>query len=124
MTDEPTVPGDDAPHLLVVDDDTRTRAHQAWRHGQVLCVTHPPGPEGRLSLAVPGRDLTAGRALDALARLRPLNPYGWSKHLFDRRVASMIAEDGPAPPQTRQLDQQAPHRPASSSSASAVRERK
>ncbi len=53
----------------VVDDDTRTRAHQAWRHGQVLCVTHPPGPEGRLSLAVPGRDLTAGRALDALARL-------------------------------------------------------
>ncbi|MEX0404745.1 response regulator transcription factor [Aquibium sp. LZ166] len=25
MTDEPTVPGDDAPHLLVVDDDTRIR---------------------------------------------------------------------------------------------------
>ncbi|MGL4464842.1 MAG: ADP-glyceromanno-heptose 6-epimerase [Planctomycetia bacterium] len=23
----------------------------------------------------------------ALARLRPMNPYGWSKHLFDRRVA-------------------------------------
>jgi ADP-L-glycero-D-manno-heptose 6-epimerase len=38
-------------------------------------------------------------SVDALARLRPLNPYGWSKHLFDRRVASMIAEDGPAPPQ-------------------------
>ncbi len=25
MTEEPTVPGDDAPHLLVVDDDTRIR---------------------------------------------------------------------------------------------------
>ena len=24
----------------------------------------------------------------ALARLRPLNPYGWSKHLFDRRLAA------------------------------------
>ena len=26
----------------------------------------------------------------ALAKLRPLNPYGWSKHLFDRRVARLI----------------------------------
>jgi ADP-L-glycero-D-manno-heptose 6-epimerase len=24
----------------------------------------------------------------ALAALRPLNPYGWSKHLFDRRIAA------------------------------------
>jgi len=28
----------------------------------------------------------------ALARLRPLNPYGWSKHVFDRRVARDVAE--------------------------------
>jgi ADP-L-glycero-D-manno-heptose 6-epimerase len=27
----------------------------------------------------------------ALARLRPLNPYAWSKHLFDRRVAAELA---------------------------------
>ncbi len=27
-----------------------------------------------------------------LARLRPLNPYGWSKHLFDRRVARLLAD--------------------------------
>lgn len=27
----------------------------------------------------------------ALARLRPLNLYGWSKHLFDRRVARAVA---------------------------------
>jgi ADP-L-glycero-D-manno-heptose 6-epimerase len=40
-------------------------------------------------------------APDALARLRPLNPYGWSKHAFDRRVSDIIhksrSED--APPQ-------------------------
>lgn len=38
-------------------------------------------------------------SVDALARLRPLNLYGWSKHLFDRRVARLVAEDQPAPPQ-------------------------
>ena len=36
---------------------------------------------------------------EALARLKPLNPYGWSKHLFDRRVARLIASAGPLPPQ-------------------------
>ena len=35
----------------------------------------------------------------ALARLRPLNPYGWSKHLFDRRVVAMLGRGDPAPPQ-------------------------
>ena len=35
----------------------------------------------------------------ALARLRPLNLYGWSKHLFDRRVARLVAAGEPAPPQ-------------------------
>ncbi|MBI3709105.1 MAG: ADP-glyceromanno-heptose 6-epimerase [Proteobacteria bacterium] len=35
----------------------------------------------------------------ALARLRPLNPYGWSKHLFDRRVAALLAAAAPHPPQ-------------------------
>src|SRR6516165_1905213 len=29
-------------------------------------------------------------APEALARLRPLNAYGWSKHLFDRRVARAV----------------------------------
>lgn len=28
---------------------------------------------------------------EALSRLRPLNLYGWSKHLFDRRVARALA---------------------------------
>lgn len=35
----------------------------------------------------------------ALAGLRPLNPYGWSKHLIDRRVARLVASDDIAPPQ-------------------------
>ena len=35
----------------------------------------------------------------ALARLRPLNAYGWSKHLFDRWVARQLARGGPRPPQ-------------------------
>jgi len=34
-----------------------------------------------------------------LAKLRPMNPYGWSKHLFDRRVADMIESGAPRPPQ-------------------------
>ncbi len=35
----------------------------------------------------------------ALARLRPLNAYGWSKHLVDRRIADDLARGRPAPPQ-------------------------
>ena len=34
-----------------------------------------------------------------LAKLAPLNAYGWSKHLFDRRVARMVADNEPRPPQ-------------------------
>ncbi len=36
---------------------------------------------------------------EALARLRPLNLYGWSKHAFDRRVADLLERGAPAPPQ-------------------------
>jgi ADP-L-glycero-D-manno-heptose 6-epimerase len=36
---------------------------------------------------------------EALARLQPLNAYGWSKHLFDRRVIRSIGRGVPAPPQ-------------------------
>ncbi|CAH0293670.1 ADP-glyceromanno-heptose 6-epimerase [Roseomonas sp. CECT 9278] len=35
---------------------------------------------------------------EALARLRPLNLYGWSKLAFDRRVAQMLAAGAPQPP--------------------------
>jgi ADP-L-glycero-D-manno-heptose 6-epimerase len=36
---------------------------------------------------------------EALARLRPLNAYGWSKHLVDRRVARLAARGQALPPQ-------------------------
>ena len=36
---------------------------------------------------------------EALARLKPLNAYGWSKHLFDRWVVRTLAAGGPRPPQ-------------------------
>ncbi len=38
-------------------------------------------------------------SLEALARLRPLNAYGWSKHTFDRYVARSVAEGARTPPQ-------------------------
>lgn len=31
--------------------------------------------------------------VDSLAKLRPLNPHGWSKHLFDRRIARITQDD-------------------------------
>lgn len=38
-------------------------------------------------------------SVDALARLRPLNAYGWSKHLFDRWIVRRIAQGKRTPPQ-------------------------
>jgi ADP-L-glycero-D-manno-heptose 6-epimerase len=35
----------------------------------------------------------------ALARLRPMNAYGWSKHMFDRRVSRLSASNAPRPRQ-------------------------
>ncbi|HJP55339.1 MAG: ADP-glyceromanno-heptose 6-epimerase [Rhodospirillales bacterium] len=36
---------------------------------------------------------------EALSRLRPLNSYGWTKHMFDRRITRMLADGEPGPPQ-------------------------
>jgi ADP-L-glycero-D-manno-heptose 6-epimerase len=36
---------------------------------------------------------------EALAKLRPLNAYGWSKHVVDRRIARMAERAQPLPPQ-------------------------
>jgi ADP-L-glycero-D-manno-heptose 6-epimerase len=38
-------------------------------------------------------------SLAALARLRPLNPYGWSKLVFDRFVSTQVADRKSTPPQ-------------------------
>jgi ADP-L-glycero-D-manno-heptose 6-epimerase len=35
----------------------------------------------------------------AMAALRPMNAYGWSKHAFDRHVLRVIRQGGPCPPQ-------------------------
>ena len=56
---------DEAYPAPTVDEDTRTRAHQAWRHGQILLVRG----DDRLTLALPGTSFSADRVLDALARL-------------------------------------------------------
>jgi ADP-L-glycero-D-manno-heptose 6-epimerase len=37
--------------------------------------------------------------IDALARLRPLNAYGWSKHVVDRRLARLVDNGERVPPQ-------------------------
>jgi ADP-L-glycero-D-manno-heptose 6-epimerase len=36
---------------------------------------------------------------DSLAKLRPLNAYGWSKHVVDRRLARMVEAGAKLPPQ-------------------------
>ncbi|HJN23665.1 MAG TPA: ADP-glyceromanno-heptose 6-epimerase [Rhodospirillales bacterium] len=46
-----------------------------------------------------GQGFDDDAAPEALSRLRPLNPYGWSKHLFDRRIVRMLADGEPGPPQ-------------------------
>jgi ADP-L-glycero-D-manno-heptose 6-epimerase len=38
-------------------------------------------------------------SIEGLSRLRPLNAYGWSKHMVDRRIARLVASGGAAPPQ-------------------------
>jgi ADP-L-glycero-D-manno-heptose 6-epimerase len=45
------------------------------------------------------RDFDDDASPEHLATLRPLNAYGWSKHLFDRWVARRVAEGGPVPMQ-------------------------
>lgn len=60
---------DDAYPQPVADETVRARAHQAWRHGQVLLISRHVAGESRLTLAVPGTRFDADRVLDALARL-------------------------------------------------------
>jgi ADP-L-glycero-D-manno-heptose 6-epimerase len=66
------------------------------------CVRHGVRFIYASSAAVYG-DGTAGFDDDAraetLAKFRPMNPYGWSKLLFDRRVAQLVADGASRPPQ-------------------------
>lgn len=56
---------DEAYPTPVVSDDVRTKAHQSWRHGQVLLVERSE----TLTLAVPGRRFDAELVLEAMTRL-------------------------------------------------------
>ena len=56
---------DEAYPVPVADDVARLRAHQAWRHEQVLLVRYAE----RLTLAVPGTRFDAGLVLETLGRL-------------------------------------------------------
>jgi ADP-L-glycero-D-manno-heptose 6-epimerase len=38
-------------------------------------------------------------SVEGLSLFRPLNAYGWSKHLFDRRLARQLSEGRKTPPQ-------------------------
>lgn len=60
---------DEAYPQPVVDDASRLRVHQAWRHGQVVIGSLGTGPEARLLLAVPGTRFDPELVLDALGRL-------------------------------------------------------
>jgi ADP-L-glycero-D-manno-heptose 6-epimerase len=40
------------------------------------------------------------QSIEGLKHFMPLNPYGWSKHVFDRRIARVVeARSEPVPPQ-------------------------
>ena len=73
-------------------------SHTMWR----WCIANDK-PLIYASSAATYGDGEAGFADDpgpaALARLRPRNPYGWSKHLFDRRVARAVESGEKRPPQ-------------------------
>lgn len=56
---------DEAYPAPVTDDDSRHRAHQAWRHGQILLGVYAD----RLTIAVPGTRFDAELVLDSLSRL-------------------------------------------------------
>ena len=56
---------DEAFPAPVADEATRSRAHQAWQHGQVMVAE----VDGVLTLCVPGTRFDADRVLDALGRL-------------------------------------------------------
>jgi hypothetical protein len=64
----------------VLDEATRTRVHQAWRHGQVLLVQ----VDGRVTVAAPGVSWTADRVLVTLTRVARAvgaDPSQWSVRL-------------------------------------------
>ena len=105
--------GDDGPqieavfHLGAISETTAIDADLVWRTNVDLplrlwhwCARNEVRLVYASSAATYG-DGSAGFDDDPglLHRLRPLNLYGWSKHVFDLRVMAMLAKGVPAPPQ-------------------------
>jgi len=64
----------------VLDEETRTRVHQTWRHGQVMLLTR----DGRATVAVPGTSWSADLVLEVftrVARAVGADPARWSVRL-------------------------------------------
>ena len=96
-------------HLGAVSDTTATDGDQVWaanfeqsRRLWEWCADREVRLVYASSAATYG-DGGLGFADDSspagLARLRPLNLYGWSKHAFDLLVARAVAARRPCPPQ-------------------------
>jgi ADP-L-glycero-D-manno-heptose 6-epimerase len=96
-------------HFGAISDTTATDADRVIESNFRLSLrlldwcTHARVPFIYASSAATYGDGGAGFADDwspaALRRLRPLNLYGWSKHLFDLVVAERAANKGELPPQ-------------------------
>ncbi len=94
-------------HMGAISETTATDGDLVWQTNVVLpwllwdwCAAHGT----RFIYASSAATYGAGTDgfdddPDLLARLKPLNLYGWSKHVFDRQVAAHIARGGPVPPQ-------------------------
>ncbi len=96
-------------HLGAISSTTQTDADLVVSNNFELtsylwdwCVNH----EVRLVYASSGSTYGDGsdgfvdhETPEALALLKPLNSYAWSKHAFDRRTARIVANGGRTPPQ-------------------------
>jgi ADP-L-glycero-D-manno-heptose 6-epimerase len=82
--------------LIVQENFRLSLALWAWctRHGKRLIYASSAATYGDGAAGFDDDSSPAG-----LAKLRPLNPYGWSKHAFDRRIARLLASDAERPAQ-------------------------
>lgn len=82
--------------LIAQENFRLSLALWAWctRHGKRFIYASSAATYGDGSAGFDDDSSPAG-----LAKLRPLNPYGWSKHVFDRRIARLLRTEGPRPAQ-------------------------
>ncbi len=96
-------------HMGAISSTTETNADLIIETNYQLSLTlwnwcaHQSVPFIYASSAATYGDGTQGfdddQSLEGLAKLAPLNAYGWSKHLFDRHVARTVARGDLTPPQ-------------------------